>query len=110
MVANNVIQSVLDTINKANPNICKVKSYKSIYPSKYNDLDLSIYNNKSDFFNVTLTKKDINMFYLHIASSTGINFLGNIKELEYLNIQSAILMCLNRFNETIEAFCDKFYD
>lgn len=110
MVANNIIQSVLNVINKANPDICSIRTYKVLHPSKFNNLDLSIYNKDWGHLNITITKEDADTLHLHVASSTGINFYGKIEQLEFLNIQTAILMCVNRFNETISEFCDKFYD
>lgn len=110
MVSNTVIQSILNVIKNADPCKCKIRTFKSLrLNDNSNNLDLGIWTlGEEKHLSINISEQD-NKFYLLLDSSSGINFHGELTHLEFLNIQTAILECINRFNETISDFCTKFY-
>lgn len=108
MVNNTVIQNILNIIENATPDKCKITTNPFLY--KRSDNCLTIHNCKEDHITVNVWETKEEKYYMTIRSSTGINFCGEIEQLEYLNIQTAILMCCNKFNTTINDFCKSFYE
>ena len=110
MVSNIVIQNILNVIKNAAPCKCKIRTFKSLrLNDNSNNLDLGIWTlGEEKHLSINIMERD-NKFYLLLDSSSGINFNGELTHLEFLNIQTAILECINRFNETISDFCTKFY-
>lgn len=106
MVNNTIIQSVLNLIKGATPNKCKITTNPYIYKCTNNFL--IIHNCKGDSITVSICENNEEKYYMSIRSSTGIHFYDEIERLEYLNIQTAILICCNKFNETINDFCENF--
>jgi hypothetical protein len=111
MVSNTVIQNILNVIKNAVPCKCKIKTYRSVLlngNSKHLDLTIRTLEEEK-YLTININELD-NKFYLLLDSSSGINFHGELTHLEFLNIQTAILECANRFNETISDFCQNFYN
>ena len=110
MVSNTVVQNILKVIKNADPCKCKIRTLRSV---KLNDnskyFDLMIWTLEEEKSLTIQVNESDNRFYLLLQSSSGINFHGELTHLEFLNIQTAILECINRFNETISNFCKNFY-
>lgn len=106
MVSNTVIQNILNVIKNADPCKCKITTNPFMYQST--NSCLTIHNYKEDYITVNVWENKEEKYYMTIRSSTGINFCNEIEQLEYLNIQTAILICCNKFNETINDFCENF--
>ena len=104
MVSNIIIQNILNVINSATPGKCRITT--SAFKNT-EDHHIIIYNCKEDHVSITIWKTE-DKNYCTIRTSTGINFYSNLEQLEYLNIQTAIIECINRFNETINEFCENF--
>lgn len=111
MVSNTVIQNILNVIKSADPCKCKIRTFRNLrLIDNSNNLDLGIWTlGEEKHLSITISEWD-NKFHLILDSSSGINFHGELTHLEFLNIQTAILECINRFNETINNFCENFYD
>jgi hypothetical protein len=107
MVSNTIIQNILNIIENATPDKCKITTNPFIYKSTNNCL--TIHNYREDYITINICENKEEKYYIAIRSSTGIHFHGEIEQLEYLNIQTAILNCCNTFNKTINEFCETFY-
>ena len=110
MVSNTIVQNILNIVKNADPCKCTIKTFRS---RRVNDnskhLDLTIWTlEREKFLTINISECD-NEFYLLLDSSSGINFYGELTHLEFLNMQTAILECVNRFNDTISDFCKNFF-
>lgn len=110
MVSNVVLEGILDVINKATPKECKIMHHYLIHPKTSNNLGVTIYNYREEYLSIRIYKEENNKFLLGIESDAGISIIVEIEELDFLNIQTAILMCKNRYNSTISEFCNNFYN
>lgn len=97
-----MIEEILTVINKAEPGECTIDCF--IYEG---NVILTITNCKKEYLHIKLYKH--NTHHLYIKSNSGINLDISVEELDYLKIQTAALMCRNRYNSSISAFCENFY-
>lgn len=106
---NIIIDNLLKLINKAEPSLGKIYIGDSFKSGDCLNTRIILYNNNTDYLEINIVKNK-DAFYVFVSSNTGIKLNIDIKELDFLKLKSAVINCLERYNISINSFCEKFYD
>jgi hypothetical protein len=102
-----LFNNIVKLINRATPSECTIRRYITFngYTSYRN---LSIFNFRNDYLEIR-TNRDEKGYTLQIASSRGGQLKVYISELEFTELNIAILKCYERFDSVFNMFCETFY-